>query len=47
MQLVIYGRARKVMQVQWTFGFTHAAPGAGLAGAAPRRGRGDDPQLPL
>ncbi|MEA2948415.1 MAG: hypothetical protein QOI40_3745 [Alphaproteobacteria bacterium] len=46
-QLVIYGRARKVMQVQWTFGFTHAAPGAGLAGPAPRRGRGDDPQLPL
>jgi uncharacterized heparinase superfamily protein len=47
-QLVIYGRARKVMRVQWTFAFTHAAPGAGLAGAAPpRRGRAEDPQLPL
>jgi uncharacterized heparinase superfamily protein len=47
-QLVIYGRARKVMRVQWTFAFTHAAPGAGLAGATGgRRGRGDEPQLPL
>jgi uncharacterized heparinase superfamily protein len=47
-QLVIYGRARKVMRVQWTFAFTHAAPGAGLAGATgARRGRGDEPQLPL
>ena len=42
-QLVIYGRARKVMRVQWTFVLSHAAPGAGLA----RRGRGDEPQLPL
>ena len=42
-QLVIYGRARKVMRVQWTFVLSHAAPVAGLA----RRGRGDEPQLPL
>ena len=46
-QLVIYGRARKVMRVQWTFAFTHAAPGAGLATAPARRGRAEDPQLPL
>ena len=31
MQLVIYGRARKVMRVQWTFAFSHPPPGAGLA----------------
>ena len=42
-QLVIYGRARKVMRVQWTFA-PHAAQGAG--GGA-RRGRDDEPQLPL
>jgi uncharacterized heparinase superfamily protein len=42
-QIVIYGRARKVMRVQWTFVFSHPAPGAGLA----RRGRTEDPQLPL
>jgi uncharacterized heparinase superfamily protein len=42
-QLVIYGRARKVMRVQWTFVLSQAAPGAGLA----RRGRGEEPQLPL
>jgi uncharacterized heparinase superfamily protein len=42
-QLVIYGRARKVMRVQWTFVLSHAVPGAGLA----RRDRGDEPQLPL
>jgi uncharacterized heparinase superfamily protein len=42
-QIVIYGRARKVMRVQWTFSFSHPPPGAGLA----RRGRGEDPQLPL
>jgi uncharacterized heparinase superfamily protein len=42
-QIVIYGRARKVMRVQWTFLFSHPAPGAGLT----RRGRGEDPQLPL
>src|SRR5262245_45700651 len=42
-QIVIYGRARKVMRVQWTFTFSHPPPGAGLA----RRSRGEDPQLPL
>jgi uncharacterized heparinase superfamily protein len=42
-QIVIYGRARKVMRVQWTFAFSHPPPGAGLT----RRGRGEDPQLPL
>jgi uncharacterized heparinase superfamily protein len=42
-QIVIYGHANKVMRVQWTFTFSHPPPGAGL----PRRGRGDEPQLPL
>ncbi|HEY1361221.1 MAG TPA: heparinase II/III family protein [Xanthobacteraceae bacterium] len=42
-QIVIYGRARKVMHLQWSFVFSHPPPGAGLA----RRGRGEDPQLPL
>ena len=42
-QIVIYGRARKVMRVQWTFTFSHPPPGTGLA----RRGRGEEPQLPL
>ncbi len=42
-QLVIYGRARKVMRVQWTFAFSHPPPGAGLA----RRDRSEEPQLPL
>jgi uncharacterized heparinase superfamily protein len=41
-QIVLYGRARKVMREQWTFALSHGAPGAGL-----RRGRGDEPQLPL
>jgi uncharacterized heparinase superfamily protein len=41
-QIVIYGRARKVMRVQWTFALTTAA-----AAPTPRRGRGDEPQLPL
>jgi uncharacterized heparinase superfamily protein len=40
-QLVIHGRARNVMRIQWTF--VHAAP----AGATARRGRGEEPQLPL
>ncbi len=40
-QLVIHGRARNVMRIQWTF--SHAPP----AGAAPRRSRGEEPQLPL
>jgi uncharacterized heparinase superfamily protein len=40
-QLVIHGRARNVMRVQWTFAqSTPATP-------APRRGRGEDLQLPL
>jgi len=42
-QIVVYGRARKAMRVQWTFAFSHPPPGAGLA----RRNRGEDPQLPL
>jgi uncharacterized heparinase superfamily protein len=42
-QIVLYGRARKVMRVQWTFSFSHPPPGASLG----RRGRGEDPQLPL
>jgi uncharacterized heparinase superfamily protein len=47
-QLVIYGRARKVMRVQWTFVLTHAAPGAGAGGTSTtRRPRGEEPQLPL
>jgi uncharacterized heparinase superfamily protein len=41
LQIVIYGRARKVMRVQWTIALTTpAAPNA-------RRGRDDEPQLPL
>ena len=40
-QLVIHGRARNVMRVQWTFAMS--TPTA----AAPRRGRGEEPQLPL
>jgi len=43
-QLVIYGRARNVMRVQWTFA-PHAVQGPGTGGA--RRGRDDEPQLPL
>jgi uncharacterized heparinase superfamily protein len=43
-QLVIYGRARNVMRVQWTFA-PHAVQGPGTAGS--RRGREDEPQLPL
>ena len=41
-QLVIYGRARKVMRVEWTFA-AQAAAGTG----SPRRPRDDEPQLPL
>jgi uncharacterized heparinase superfamily protein len=40
-QLVIHGRARNVMRVQWTFALSSPPS------AAPRRGRGEDPQLPL
>jgi uncharacterized heparinase superfamily protein len=39
-QIVIYGHARKVPRVQWSF--THVTPSAGA-----RRGRGEEPQLPL
>jgi uncharacterized heparinase superfamily protein len=42
-QIVIYGRARKVMRVQWSF--AQAPPGALAAGA--RRSRSEEPQLPL
>jgi uncharacterized heparinase superfamily protein len=42
-QLVIYGRARKVMRVQWTFA-PHATQGSS---AGTRRARDDEPQLPL
>ena len=45
-QIVIYGRARKVMRVQWTFAaHAQAAPTAG-AGTA-RKGKGEEPELPL
>jgi len=43
-QLVIYGRARNTMRVQWTLA-PPAVQGTGPAG--PRRGRDDEPQLPL
>jgi uncharacterized heparinase superfamily protein len=43
-QLVIYGRARNTTHVQWTFA-PHAVQGTPPAGA--RRGRADEPQLPL
>jgi uncharacterized heparinase superfamily protein len=41
-QIVVYGRARKVSRVQWTFSFTAASP-VGIV----RRGRAEEPQLPL
>ncbi len=41
LQLVIYGHARKVARVQWTFSMIAASP------ILPRRGRGDEPKLPL
>jgi uncharacterized heparinase superfamily protein len=40
-QLVIHGRARNVMRVQWTFAMSTPTP------PAPRRGRGEEPQLLL
>ena len=43
-QLVIYGRARNVPRVRWTFA-SHAAQPTGSGGT--RRGRADEPQLPL
>jgi uncharacterized heparinase superfamily protein len=42
LQIVIIGNARRVPRVHWTF--AHATP---PAGSAPRRGRGDEPELPL
>jgi uncharacterized heparinase superfamily protein len=39
-QLVIHGRARNVMRVQWTFAMSTPTP-------SPRRGRGEEPQLLL
>ena len=42
-QIVVYGRARKVMRVQWSF--AQAPPGA--AAATARRDRSEEPQLPL
>jgi uncharacterized heparinase superfamily protein len=44
-QIVIYGRARNVMRVQWTF--AHVTPPGAAASAGARRGRGEEPQLPL
>jgi uncharacterized heparinase superfamily protein len=40
-QLVIHGRARNVMRVQWTFAMSTPTP------PATRRGRGEEPQLLL
>jgi uncharacterized heparinase superfamily protein len=40
-QIVIYGRAGAVPRVQWTFSMVAASP------LPPRRGRGEEPQLPL
>ena len=42
-QIVIYGRARKAMRVQWSF----AATPSGSPVTSARRPRGDEPQLPL
>jgi uncharacterized heparinase superfamily protein len=45
-QIVIYGRARKVMRVQWTFAaHALAAPTAGASAA--KKGKGEEPELPL
>ena len=41
LQIVIYGRARQVPRVHWTF--SHVTPEK----AAARRGRGEEPELPL
>jgi uncharacterized heparinase superfamily protein len=43
-QIVIYGRARKMARVQWSFA-AHASAASSAAGA--RRARAHDPQLPL
>jgi uncharacterized heparinase superfamily protein len=42
-QIVVHGRARKAMRVQWTFAST---PSGGPVAPA-RRTRGEEPQLPL
>jgi len=39
-QIVIYGRARKIPRVHWSF--MHVTPASGA-----RRGRGEEPELPL
>ena len=44
-QFVIYGRARNVPRVRWTFASQAAQPSGGSGGT--RRGRADEPQLPL
>jgi uncharacterized heparinase superfamily protein len=44
MQIVIYGRARKVARVQWTFVYV---PPGGNADNGTRRDRGEEPLLPL
>jgi uncharacterized heparinase superfamily protein len=41
-QVVVYGRARKVPRVQWTLSMVAASPTP-----AARRGRSEDPKLPL
>ncbi len=41
LQIVIYGHARNVSRVQWTFSMIAASP------LPPRRGRGEEPKLPL
>jgi uncharacterized heparinase superfamily protein len=41
LQIVVYGHARKVARVQWTFSMIAASP------LPPRRGRGEEPKLPL
>lgn len=40
-QIVIYGRARKVPRIHWSFAYVPPA------GAAKGRGRGEEPELPL
>jgi uncharacterized heparinase superfamily protein len=42
LQIVVYGRARKVPRVQWTFAQIAASPLS-----PPRRGRVEEPKLPL
>ena len=44
-QMVIYGHARKVPRVLWTI--QQSTQPATVAGAATRRARGEEPELPL